>query len=320
MSKPMKYLTIRNLIVVLSIVAAGTLPANAANSNAGTSSFSFLKIGVGARAVSLGGAFTGLADDESALYYNPAGITRDSIDRVMFTYHNYIEDLQSGFLGYTHALSPKSHLGAYVSYLNYGDFVETDLSGNELGTFGGSDLLFGVTLARRQSEKFSIGGTLKFMYEKLQSYSATGVAADLGVQYVGQPDVWGVGASAQNLGFQLSALGEEKDKLPMNFRIGGFVLPRDMDLVLVGDIILPVDNEINFAVGGEYIQLKPLFLRMGWNSTGKNYRASDSNDKTAGLNFGIGIDYRQWKISYAFSPAAELGDSHRFTLSTGIGK
>jgi hypothetical protein len=316
----MKNLTIRDLIAVIITIAAGALSAKDANSNAGTSSFSFLKIGVGARAVSLGGAFTGLADDESALYYNPAGIAKDSTDRVMFTYHNYVQDLQSGFLGYIHAVSEKARIGAYVSYLNYGDFVETDVSGNELGTFGGGDFLIGVTYARRQSEKLSIGGSAKFMYEKIQNYSATGIAADLGILYVGQSDVWGVGVSAQNLGFQLSALGEKKEKLPMNFRLGGFFLPRDMDLVLVGDIILPVDNEIGFAIGGEYVQLKPLFLRIGWNSTGKNYRASDSNDKTAGLNFGFGLDYRQWKISYALSPAAELGESHRITLSTGIGK
>lgn len=37
----------------------------------GTSSAEFLTIGIGARAIGMGGAFTGLADDVSAGYWNP---------------------------------------------------------------------------------------------------------------------------------------------------------------------------------------------------------------------------------------------------------
>ena len=314
----MKKLTLCFATATLVLAFANQIFAS--STNAGTAAFSFLKIGVGSRAVSLGGAFTGLADDESALYYNPAGLTNLEGDRVMFSYHNYIEDLQSGFAGYIHQASEKTRIGGYVSYLNYGDFIETDLSGNELGTFGGGDFLVGLTFAQKQSERLSLGGTAKFIYEKIQDYSATGVAVDLGVAYVGQQRVWDLGASAQNLGFQLSALGEKKQKLPISFRVGGFATPRDMDLVLAGDVILPVDNSLVFAVGGEYIQLKPLFLRLGWNSSGKDFRASDSKDKSAGLNLGLGLEYKKWRFAYAFSPAAELGDSHRITLSTGIGK
>lgn len=316
----MKTLTTIVAVVAVTIMAADTACSKDANANAGTSSFSFLKIDVGARAVSLGGAFTGLSDDEAALYYNPAGVAMLDGDRVMFTYHNYVEDLQSGFLGYIHELSPTDRLAGFVSYLNYGDFVETDLAGNELGTFGGGDFLIGATFSRRQSDHLSFGGSAKFIYEKIQNYSATGIAVDLGVKYLSNRELWGGGAMVQNLGTQLSALGSEKDGLPISFRVGGFARPRDLDLLLTGDVILPVDNSPVFAVGGEYLDLKPLFLRMGWNSAGKNYRAADSKDKTAGLSFGVGLEHKRWRISYAFSPAADLGNSHRITLSTGIGK
>jgi hypothetical protein len=315
----MKKLSIFATLSCVLVLAAAN-GAGAINSQAGTSAFSFLKIDVGARAVGMGGAFTGLADDEASLYYNPSGIASLEGNRLIFTYHNYVADLQSGFLGYIHPLNPTRRIGVSVSYLSYGDFVQTDLNGNETGKFSGGDLLVAVSLAERKGERISYGGTAKFIYEKVQNYSATGVAIDLGAKYVSDRGRWGGGVSVLNLGAQLSALGSDKDRLPLTLRVGGFVRPRDLNILLAGDIIVPADNAIAFALGAEYVDLKPLFLRIGWNSNGRNFRAHDSKDKVAGLSFGFGLDYRRWQISYAYSPSADLGNSHRVTLAGGIGK
>jgi len=77
----------------------GTVSARGINSNVGTSAFPFLKINIGARASGMAGAFTGMADDESALYYNPSGIAFLEGKRFILEYHNYFADLQSGFVG-----------------------------------------------------------------------------------------------------------------------------------------------------------------------------------------------------------------------------
>ena len=73
-------------VVILCCFAA---PAGAVNSNAGTSAFSFLKINAGARAVWMGGAFTGLADDENSLYYNPPCIATMEHRSFILGSHNY---------------------------------------------------------------------------------------------------------------------------------------------------------------------------------------------------------------------------------------
>ena len=75
------------------------------------------------------------------------------------------------------------------------------------------------------------------------------------------------------------------------------------------------DNDIVFAVGAEYSELKPLHLRLGWNSFGDNYRADGSSIGLAGASVGLGIDYKSIQFSYAFSPAADLGESHRITVT-----
>ena len=56
----------------------------------------FLKLGVGARALGMGGAFAGLADDASAAYWNPAGLAYLKTNQFMPTHSEEF----GGILGY----------------------------------------------------------------------------------------------------------------------------------------------------------------------------------------------------------------------------
>ncbi len=288
------------------------------NSKAGTSAFPFLKINLGARAVGMGGAFTGLADDESALYYNPAGIASFEGKRFIAGYLNYFVDMQSGFLGYTNKLGERLYWGGWVSYLNYGEFIKTNSSGEIKGDFSGGDILAAVTLAVRQGHNFALGGTVKLIYERVHEYSASGVAVDLAAKYTSDRGRFGAGLMIQNLGKQLSALGVEKYRLPLTVRGGVSVRPRAFPLIVAGDVILPVDNDLVVALGVDYYEFKPFYARIGWNSFGSNFRGADSDDTWAGLSLGVGFDYGELHIAYAFSPSADLGQSHRVTLTGGI--
>lgn len=290
------------------------------NKNAGTSAFPFLKIDISARAVAMGGAFTGLANDESALYYNPAGIAQFEEKRFIATYHNYFADMQSGFLGFIKPLSiDKSYLGIYVSYLNYGNFTETDMSGNTLGDFSGGDLVLAGTIAIRQNYSWRVGATTKLIYEKVQDYSATGIAFDFGAKYTSDREYYAAGIMIQNLGFQLAGLGEEKDKLPLTVRGGISARLKGIPLLLATDVIMPIDNDMSLAIGGEFRPVERFQARMGWNTFGSNYQTANSDDGWAGLGLGFGLDITDdINLSYSFTPAAELGESHRITISGGF--
>lgn len=301
-------------ILLLSVISFGA----DISSNAGTSAFPFLKIDVGARAVSMGSAFTGLADDEMALYYNPAGIARFDEKRFIAEYHSYFAGLNSGVVGVI-LPSRKYVLGFHINYLSYGTFTQTDLAGNITGDFGGSDMLFAGTGAFNINDEFSLGGTAKLIYEKISSYSASGVAFDLGAKYHSARDRYNAGIMLQNIGVQLSSLGSgDKAKLPLSLRLGGSVRPYEIPAILSADVIVPIDNKPVIALGTDVYQFKPLYIRMGWNSFGSNYRAQGSNDNWAGFSIGAGFEYHKYEISYAFSPAADLGESHRITLTGGF--
>lgn len=307
-------------MVLALTLGAPSEPKAGINSKAGTSAFPFLKINIGARAIGMGGAATGLADDESALYYNPAGIAGTRETRWIGGYHNYFVDMQSGFVGMIFPLDEQSSIAGHLNYLNFGEFVETDDIGKVLGTFGGGDIQLAATYARQLNYNIKAGLTAKFIYKSVHDYSESGFAFDLGAKYTDDRERFTGGVMVQNLGKQLSSLGSEKYRLPLTFRGGVSYRPRGLPLLLASDLILPVDNDIEFAIGGEYHELRPLYLRLGWNSFGSNYRAQDSDDKWAGLTVGVGFDYKRLHIAYAYAPGADLGESHRITVTGGFPK
>ncbi len=305
------------IIIVLFLQVAA---ASVSNSNAGTKAFSFLKIEVEARPTAMGGAYTGVSDDPSALYYNPAGVASLDGRQFIVGYHNTIFDMQSGFIGYIQPVGPNRKLSISVNYLNYGDFIRTDAQGVENGTFTGGDFLLGVGYSQKLKNGFMLGGTAKFIYEKVESFTATGIAADLGAKYTFPNGRTRLGLMVQNLGAQISKYTStsSKESLPMTLRGGFSSHLKGLPLLFAADVVVPTDNNVYFCLGGEYLNLKPLFIRAGWNSFGSNYKTNSSKDDLAGFSAGFGIDYKKFQISYSISPQAELGTTHRITLSGGL--
>lgn len=309
-------------IVAIFLLYAGsrTGRADENNSNVGTSVFNFMKIDVGARPMSMAGAFTGVANDESSLYYNPAGVVKLEGRHYMAGYHNYTFGMQSGFLGYIHPVKHKHYFYGFVHYLNYGELIRSDNAGVEEGTFSGGDILFAFGYARTIQEGVSIGITGKGIYEKIDSYSASGIAFDIGIRYERDRGRTTFGAAIQNLGTQLQAFydGGEKESLPARFRLGASHLPKGLPILVAVDGIIPSDNDPYAAIGVEYLEIQPLYLRVGWTSFGKNYKTNSSKDNLAGFSLGFGVDYRKVHFSYAITPQAELGASHRLTITGGL--
>lgn len=310
----------------------------AINSKAGTAAFTFLKIGTGAKAQSMGGAFAGLADDATALYYNPAGLTAQGENAQLFdepavisdeyesrnsfaaSYINYLLDFQYGFLGYARKLDSSTTAGVSVSYQNYGTFNKLDREGNDIGTFGASDFALGLTYSKRLSPRISAGITGKFIYEKVESYSSNGLAADLGFMYLlTHEGTSRVGLTITNLGAQLKGLTpEHKDKLPTKIAAGISHQMVGLPLLFSGEIGKPFDSNFYGALGAEFISLKPLFLRIGWNSQGRDYKTGADNDAFGGFAGGFGLAYRKYQIDYSYSSYADLGSVHRISLEAGF--
>jgi hypothetical protein len=336
-------MTEKRIIIVLTcmtMLVACSSGAYAINSKAGTYAYSFLKIPVGAKAPAMGGANTGLADDESALYYNPAGITQIPGSAVSASYNNYLAGIQGGFLTYIAPWGKRAKLGFAVNYLNYGTMVKTDSTGLSHGDFSGGDLALSLTAAwrwptesgaeyeneevpydetgfPRQWSGLSLGITTKFVYEGFDEYSSDALAVDLGLIYGLRDNRTRFGISASNLGFQMRSLSKEhKDALPAILRAGIGHHLKAAPLVVSGDVVKPLDNDPYVAAGLNFVQFHPLSVRAGFSTVGKNFKTDSSKDNLAGLSFGVGIVLNKFVFDYAFIPYADIGSSHRIAISS----
>jgi hypothetical protein len=306
---------IAGLVITLMAATAGIATAKDINKNAGTTGFSFLKLGVGAKAVAMGGASSAVAGDPSIIYYNPAGTRFLQRRQVLAGYHNYVLDIQSGFLAHTRPLTDKFSGGVFVDYLNFGKFTRTDINGVPSDEFSGGDFLFGLNGSMLIQPGLAVGLNLKYMHEAADSRGSDAFAADLGVMYQLPDSLTTLGFSAYNLGGVISGYTDHKDKLPYGIRGGVSHSLRGLPLVVAIDGVVPNDNDPYVNLGAEFYKFEPLYLRLGYSLFGENYKTGSSSDGWGGFAAGFGLDYKDYHISYAFMPYLDLGSSHRVTVT-----
>ncbi len=288
------------------------------NSKAGTTSYSFLRVGPLARVQAMGGAYTGLADDAGSLFYNPGGLAKITAKTYILSYSNYLIDIQSGFLGLIYPLKNNRSLGFSLNYFNWGDMVKTDSFNNELGTFTPSDIALAVSGSTPVNPNFDAGATLKIIFEKISDFSTSALAVDLGGIYTATDGRTKIGATVLNLGRQLKSINSQKEPLPTVYKLGFSHHLKELPLVVALDLNKPRDNDFYIDVGGEFVHLKNLLFRMGWSSNSGDIKDVSDGGSLAGFGFGFGLLWRNYKLDYSYSSFADLGSVHRITIAGSI--
>jgi hypothetical protein len=295
----------------------------------GISTAEFLKIGVGGRASALGDAFVAIANDASALYWNPAGLVQFKDDQVMFSHNIWVVDINHDFLGAVYHLDETNAFGISFTSLSMQDMQVTTeyqpLGTGEYFSFG--DVALAVTYSRKMTEQFSFGGTVRYIEETLDMLKMRGVMIDLGTYY------WtGLGTSrfavaVSNFGNQLAPDGKvvligkrsssqwQAFSPPTVFRIGFALEPyQDVYNKFTASIQLnhPNDNSENVSTGLEYSWRSIFYLRGGYkfNVDEQNYSFG------AGVNIPISIG--NITVDYAYSNFVRLGSANRFSIILGL--
>ncbi len=309
-------------------------PARAARiyPSAGTTSAAFLKIGVGARAVSMAGAFTALADDPYAAYWNPAGLASGYGRAAVFTHNEYFEGLAQEYAGYMlpgenigflrNTRFSDGALGLGLNYFHTPKDLERRSGLNEAdmlnpvspveGKFKAYDLALGAAYGFNYSRDLRLGAGLKFIRQSIDTYSGNTAALDVGALYDFQwlDRQFTAGFAAQNIGPGVK-FEEKRFDLPLTFKAGLGHRIYDRGTLLGLDVSKPIDNYPSIALGAEQPFSDRLFLRAGY-----RYRQHGNElGAFSGLAAGVGFIYERFSFDYAFSPFGDLGAAHRLSLA-----
>jgi len=273
----------------------------------GSTSANFLKIGIGAKAGGMGGAFVGLADDPSALFWNPAGLTQLGSPQAMFVHNQWAQDIRYEYLGYALPINPENTVAVAVMFLHMGEVLGYDENDEPTSFFSAYDAAMLLGYSRKISSHLSLGWTAKGILEKLDDLKAQAVAFDMGLFY----DSYNLsfGLSLRNLGTKLKFI-EKEHPLPTDLKVGIAFKALNNHLRLSTDIDFFTDTRPGFQQGIEYNFQNVLFIRSGVEYKTQN-QSGESSIKPA---IGGGIRISKFQFDYTYSSVKSLGNLHNFSL------
>jgi hypothetical protein len=316
--------------------ASAQLIPNLGGQRVGISAFQFLKLGVGARGVAMGESFAAVANDASALHFNPAGLVQFAQNEVVAAHTEYVAELRHEFFGVVYHFTGEDALGVAVTSLHTED-MEITTETQPAGTgryFSFGDMALGVSYARKMTDQFSFGITLRYVDETLDVLHMRSFMVDLGSYY------WtGLGSTRfavviANFGADASPSGSvpgpgetsieefQTFSLPTVFRLGIAIDPIDSeDHLLTASLQLdhPNDNAEHIRLGLEYSWRRTVFARLGIKRTVD--QPIFGEDQTTAESYALGVGVRvplslsTIGADYAYSDFGRLGPVHRMTVA-----
>ncbi|MDP2884789.1 MAG: PorV/PorQ family protein [Ignavibacteria bacterium] len=340
----MKRLLIVVLICGSAVPVARAQSASQNVSKSGTTAATFLEIGVGAQAIGMGGAYVSVANNATALYWNPAGVASLAETNIDVVHTNWIADTKFDFAGVVLPLGSAGSLGFSLTALSMGDMKVRTVEFPE-GTgeyFSAGDLAAGISYSRLLTERFAIGFTAKYIQQTIWHESAGAFAVDVGTTF--KTDLFGgmtIGATLSNFGTSVRMSGRDtrefvrldpnkqgsNDQIPTNIELDSWDLPllfqfgvstrvfdnRQYRWTIAVDALHPNDNYESLNVGTEFVYSEYLFLRAG-------HQSLFLDQAEGGMSFGLGVTTGEVlgsigvRVDYAYQDKGRLQGVHVFTV------
>ncbi len=288
------------------------------------------------RAAALGNSFVSIKDDPSTIFSNPAALStqqkRDSSapgSLISFGFSKLALDMNNGYVAYSQPtigfLGDSGWLGVGVVFRDYGTFDGADNVGTPTEQFSASDVAISVAYSDAIAKQpLRYGVAVKYISSTLVSgsYSASGIAADLGVYYENDPLLLSIGLSALNIGKELSSYSGVTEPLPFNLQLGISKKLERLPLTLhLAFRNLTRDREgrnlfyalNDFSLGGEFTVSKVIRLRFGYENQKRRDLKTPEGLGLGGFSFGLGLVFKKLHFDYSLSAMGPaLPDVHRF--------
>jgi TolB-like protein len=295
-------------IGLAAVVSALLAPARAdLLKTPGTAAAPFLKIGSAARAQALGGNFAGLADDVSAVEYNPAGLAGISAGAAALSHVIWFNDvtLDSVIFGTKSGNSAYGFNGTLLRAVDYARAKVENAAADTAELVQGEEILQQNTLAAftyaRSYDGVNFGISAKYIGQQLYKNQAAAAAADLGLLFKSRNGRTGYGISLLNIGTTLGG-----DPLPACARFG--IGHKEDGLNVSLDAAQFIDSKIRCGAGMEIFFGRTFILRGAGNYQQEFF-----------ITGGFGFDFGSVKLDYAYLPHTGLGQAHRVSMLIAFG-
>lgn len=332
-----KLLTVVLLIVSSHMVLAGDIARK------GTTGAEQLLVPVGARGIATGGAMLANITGLESIYYNPAGLDVSGASEAMFSYMNYLADVNVTYFAAAAALGDLGTIGLSFKSFDFGDIDETtaEMPDGTGKTYSPGYFVAGLTYSKIITDRISIGTNLKLISESIMNTTATGFAIDFGVQYRFNNNL-SMGASVKNIGSNMRYGGDDLQghtDVPGSFPGSGtgtyeivteeFQIPSYFELSAAykygineqNNLLLGSTYTVNNAMedmlnlGAEYGFMNTFFVRGGY-----NLQMENTDQSIFGFTAGAGLNYTisdgvGFNFDYAYRDVKEFPEpNHIFTV------
>lgn len=188
------------------VIVAAVVPWCIAGAETGVAKYAgeFISLGVGGRALAMGGAFVALANDVTAGYWNPAGLSRITYPQFILMHDEQFGSLVNHDYGAVAIpFGPQTSLGLSVIRVGVDDIPDTRNAGvdqngnltydpalfsrvdpNRVTYFNAADWAIYFTYSRKYSEDLSFGANVKLIRRELGDHSANGIGFEIGRAHV----------------------------------------------------------------------------------------------------------------------------------------
>ncbi|MCX7610041.1 MAG: PorV/PorQ family protein [Ignavibacterium sp.] len=300
----------------------------------------FMSLGVGGRAIGMGGAFVGIANDVTAGYYNPAGLANLNYPQIALMHAEQFGSLVNYDYGAV-AIPFDTDMSFGISAFRIGvdgihdtrkalydangdgiiDIRNDRLDYSKITEFSNQDWAFYLTFAKRFSDDFFWGVNAKIIRRNIAEYNATGVGFDIGAFYSPIRNLY-LGANLQDATTTLIAWSTGRNELVsptlkigasyvISEFLGGYVMPAlDFDVRFENRRFASQFNigpvSFDMHAGLEYSFRNLIYVRGGYNDVKQ-------------FTVGAGVKLPKLNIDYSFarfsqSEIERLPDSHRISV------
>jgi hypothetical protein len=337
------YLVYKVLFLPLIVVFCFTFSPVKSQTKARTT-YNFLNFLPSARLGATNGTSIAIRDYESTLaYQNPSLLNTEMSGQVSLNYVNYISDANYGVIGYVAKERKQGIFSASLTYLNYGNFTQTDETSSITGKFSASDYCLSLGWGKQLNEVISVGGNFKTIYSAYETYRSFGLAIDIAGHYQHPGKLFSATVLARNIGAQLKSYSSTRDNLPLqtqaaiayklehvplrflvmydnihNWKLVQADSTKSFDPISGQEIISKSGFGKNlsrhFSLGAEFLISKYFNLRFGYQVRKQQELKMEDKAGLIGFSAGVGFKLSKFIFSYGWGKYHFFGNSNHLSL------